>query len=75
MKSLKYLKELESYSTIRELAARLPTFYGNKWRESPKKLEALISTRKSLEKDRNSPVNRMRQDPDRKEKRSDMASL
>lgn len=40
MKSVKYLKELESYSTIRELAARLPTFYGNKWRESAKKLEA-----------------------------------
>lgn len=40
MKSVKYLKELESYSTIRELAARLPIFYGNKWRESAKKLEA-----------------------------------
>ena len=34
MKSVKYLKELESYSTIRELAARLPTYYSNKWRES-----------------------------------------
>ena len=40
MKSMKYLKELESYSTIRELAAHLPTFYGNKWRENAKKLEA-----------------------------------
>ena len=30
IKSVKYLKELESYSTIRELAARLPIFYGNK---------------------------------------------
>ena len=40
MKSMKHLKELESYSTIRELAARLPTFYGNKWRENAKKLEA-----------------------------------
>ena len=40
MKSVKYLKELKSYSTIRELAARLPTFYGNKWRESAKKLVA-----------------------------------
>ena len=39
MKSVKYLKELESYSTIRELAARLPTYYGNKWRESAKNLE------------------------------------
>ena len=40
MKSVKYLKELESYSTIRELAARLPTYYSNKWRESAKKVEA-----------------------------------
>ena len=30
MKSIKYLKELESYSTIRELTARLPTYYSNK---------------------------------------------
>ena len=34
MKSVKYLKELERYSTVRELAARLPTYYSNKWRES-----------------------------------------
>lgn len=40
MKSVKYLKELESYSTIRELAARLPTHYSNKWRENAKKVEA-----------------------------------
>ena len=40
MKSVKYLKELESYSTIQELAARLPIFCGSKWRESTKKLEA-----------------------------------
>ena len=40
MKSMKYFKELESYSTIRELAARLPTFYSNEWRECTKKLEA-----------------------------------
>lgn len=93
MKSVKYLKELESYSTIRELAARLPTFYGNKWRESAKKLEArcgeysfanfveftqeasldanhpvfshdaLTSTRKELEKERNLPADRMRRNP------------
>lgn len=40
MKSIKYLRELESYSTIRELAARLPTYCSNKWRESAKKVEA-----------------------------------
>jgi len=34
MKSIKYLKKLESYSTIWELAARLPTYYSNKWRAS-----------------------------------------
>ena len=37
MKSVQYLKELESYSTIRELAARLPTYYSNKWREVQRK--------------------------------------
>lgn len=97
MKSVKYLKELESYSTIRELAARLPTFYGNKWRESAKKLEArcgeysfanfveftqeasldanhpvfshdaLTSTRKELEKERNLPADRMRRTPEGKD--------
>ena len=90
MKSVKNLKELESYSTIRELTACLPTFYGNKWRERAKKLEAkcgeysftnfvefmqeasqdanhpvfshdaLTSTRKELENERNSPVDKMR---------------
>ena len=99
MKSVKYLKELESYSTIRELAARLPTFYGNRWRESAKKLEAkcgeysftnfveftqeasldanhpvfshdaLTSTRKELENKRNSPVDKMRRNPERKERK------
>ena len=99
MKSVKYLKELESYSTIRELAARLPIFYGNKWRESAKKLEAkcgeysfanfvdftqeasldanhpvfshdaLTSTRKELEKERNLPADRIRRTPERKDRK------
>ena len=89
----------ESYSTIRELAAGLPTFYGNKWRESAKKLgakcgeysftnfieftqeasldanhpvfshDALTSTRKELENKRNSPVDKMRRNPERKERK------
>ena len=105
MKSVKYLKELESYSTIRELAARLPAYYGNKWRESAKKLEAkrgeysfanfveftqeasldanhpvfshdaLTSTRKELEKERNPPVDRMRRGPESKEKKRHGTSL
>lgn len=95
MKSVKYLKELESYSTIRELAARLPTYYSNKWRESAKRVEskygeysftnfveftqeasldanhpvfshdALTSTRKELEKERNPPIDRMKRNPAR----------
>lgn len=99
MKSLKYLKELQSYSTIWELAARLPTFYSNKWRESAKKLEAkcgeysftnfvefmqeasldahhpvfshdaLTSTRRDLENERNPPVYKIRQNPEGKEKK------
>ena len=99
MKSVKYLKELESYSTIWELAARLPIFYGNKWRESAKKKEAkcgeysfanfvdftqeasldanhpvfshdaLTSTRKELEKERNLPADRMRRTPERKDRK------
>ena len=100
MKSVKYLKELESYSTIRELAARLPIFYGNKWRESAKKLEArcgeysfanfveftqqasldanlsvfshdaLTSTRKELENERKPSVDKMRRNPERKERKN-----
>ena len=95
MKSVKYLKELESYSTIRELAARLPTYYSNKWRESAKRVEskygeysftnfveftqeasldanhpvfshdALTSTRKELEKERNPPIDKMKRNPAR----------
>ena len=100
MKSVKYLKELESYSTIQELAARLPIFYGNKWRESAKKLEArcgeysfanfveftqeasldanhpvfshdaLTSTRKELENERKPSVDKMRRNPERKERKN-----
>jgi len=100
MKSVKYLKELESYSTIRELAARLPIFYGNKWRESAKKLEArcgeysfanfveftqeasldanhpvfshdaLTSTRKELENERKPSVDKIRRNPERKERKN-----
>jgi len=40
MKSVKYLKELESYFTYRELAACLHTYYNNKWRESTKNVKA-----------------------------------
>ena len=99
MKSVKYLKELESYSTIRELAARLPTYYSNKWRASAKKVEArcgeysfanfveftqeasldanhpvfshdaLTSTRKELEKERNPPIERVRRSSDRRDKK------
>lgn len=36
MKSVKYLKELKSYSTIREFVPRLPTYYSNKWRGNAK---------------------------------------
>ena len=39
MKTVKYLKEFENYSAIRELAARLPTYYTNKWRDHAKKVD------------------------------------
>ena len=98
MKSVKYLKELESYSTIRELAARLSTAISGE--KAKKKLEAkcgeysftnfveftkeasldanhpvfshdaLTSTRKELENERNSPVDKMRQNPERKERKN-----
>lgn len=97
MKSVKYLKELESYSTIRELAARLPTYYSNKWRESAKKVEArygeytfanfveftqessldanhpvfshdaLTSTRKELERERNPAAGKAKWSSERKD--------
>ena len=99
MKSVKYLKELESYSTMRELAARLPTYYSNKWKESAKKVEAkygeytfgnfveftqeasidanhpvfshdaLISTRKELERERTASNDKTRWIPERGDKK------
>ena len=39
MKTVKYLNEFSTFSAVRELAARLPTFYSNKWRESAKRIE------------------------------------
>ena len=99
MKSIKYLEELESYSTIRELAARLPTHYSNKWRENAKKVEAryceytfanfveftqessldanhpvflhdaLTSTRKELERERNHSADKAKWNCERKDKK------
>ena len=40
MKTVKYLKEFDNFSAIRQLAARLPTFYTNKWRDTAKKVES-----------------------------------
>lgn len=39
MKFVKYLKEFESYFIIWEFVVCLFVYYGNKWRESVKKLE------------------------------------
>ena len=39
MSSVKYLKELDNFTIIRELAARLPNHYMNRWRENAKKTE------------------------------------
>ena len=39
MKTVKYLKEFDNFSAIRELAARLPPYYTNKWREHAKKTD------------------------------------
>ena len=39
MKTVKYLKEFHNYSAIRELAARLPTYYTNNWRDHAKKVD------------------------------------
>ena len=99
MKSVKYLKELQSYSTIRELAARLPNHYSNKWRENAKKVEArygeytfanfveftqessldanhpvfshdaLTSTRKELERERNHSADKAKWNSERKDKK------
>ena len=40
MKTVKYLKEFDNFSAIRQLAARLPTYYTNKWRDTAKKVES-----------------------------------
>ena len=39
MRAVKYLNELESFSAMREIAARFLTNYVNKWRQSAKKVE------------------------------------
>ena len=39
MKTVKYLKEFDNYFAIWELAARLPTYYTNKWRDHAKKVD------------------------------------
>ena len=39
MKAVKYLKEFDNFAAIRELAARLPPYYTNKWREHAKKTD------------------------------------
>jgi len=39
MKTVGYLKELNSLSFMRQLATRLPNYYCNKWRESAKRIE------------------------------------
>lgn len=40
MKTVGYLKELNSLLFIRQLATRLPAYYCNRWRESAKRIEA-----------------------------------
>ena len=40
MKTVRYLREFDSFSTIRELAARRPNYYTNKWRENAKRVQA-----------------------------------
>ena len=39
MRTVKYLNELDSFSAMREIAARFPANYVNKWRQSAKKVE------------------------------------
>ena len=39
MKTVKYLKEFDNFSAIRQLAVRLPTYCTNKWRDAAKKVE------------------------------------
>ena len=40
MKTVKYLREFDTFSAIQELVARLPSHYSNKWSQSAKKVEA-----------------------------------
>ena len=40
MRTVKYLKEFDNFSAIRELAARLPTYYTNKWRDNAKRTDS-----------------------------------
>ncbi len=40
MKTVKYLREFDTFSAIQELVARLPPHYSNKWSQSAKKVEA-----------------------------------
>ena len=39
MRTFKYLNELDSFLAMREIAARFPIHYVNKWRQSAKKVE------------------------------------
>ena len=40
MRTVKYLKEFDNFSAIPELAARLPTYYTNKWRDNAKRTDS-----------------------------------
>jgi hypothetical protein len=40
MKTVKYLREFDTFSAIQELVARLPSHYSNKWSQSAKNVEA-----------------------------------
>ena len=40
MKTVKYLREFDTFSAIQELVARLPPHYSNKWSQSAKKVKA-----------------------------------
>ena len=40
MKTVKYLREFDTFSAIQELVARVPSHYSNKWSQSAKKVEA-----------------------------------
>ena len=40
MKTVKYVKEFDNFLAIRQLAACLPAYYTNKWRDTAKKVES-----------------------------------